>query len=330
MKKVKKGHYLIACIGTLVLGSFVGWYGRVWYASTLPSKLVEIRENSGAYNLINPLLLVDSNRQAPDLDWMKKTISDSINSNKDAALSVSVYFRDLNAGKWTGVNEDGIYDPSSMMKVAVMMGYLKKADSDPSILTKNLDYKYMLDSGQNYQPEHPLSNGPHTVAEIIQSMIIGSDNTAMEVLYNNDRDAFVNVLKELNIPPPATIDDLDFISPKSYSAIFRTLYSSTYLSRTLSEKALELLTLPEFKNGLVAGVPKDIVVAHKFGEHTTLINGAYDSRQLHDCGIIYYPGNPYLLCVMTKGQDFDKEASVIAGISKDVYNAEVLYNPLKK
>jgi len=27
--------------------------------------------------------------------------------------------------------------------------------------------------------------------------------------------------------------------------------------------------------------------------------------QLHDCGIVYYPETPYLLCVMTKGWNFE-------------------------
>ena len=42
-------------------------------------------------------------------------------------------------------------------------------------------------------------------------------------------------------------------------------------------------------------------------------------RQLHDCGIIYYPNNTYLLCIMTRGKDFKQLESVIAGISKTVY-----------
>jgi beta-lactamase class A len=328
MKKFWKKYFLFILI--LLFGSIIGWYGRIWYANTLPSKLFEVRENSGDYGLINPLLLIESNRMAPDLDWARNAISDSINSNNNSASSISVYFRDLNLGRWTGVNEDVEYDPSSMMKVAVMMGYLKKADSDPSILDKELPYEYVADPGQHYKPKYPLSNGTHTVADLIQSMIIGSDNEAMEVLYNNDRDAFVNVLKSLHIPPPATINDLDFISPKNYAPLFRTLYSSTYLSRGVSQKVLELLTLTEFRSGLVAGVPKSIMVAHKFGEHTTLKNSVYDSSQLHDCGIIYYPGNPYFLCVMTKGDNFDKLSSVIANISKDVYDAVSLRYSAKK
>jgi len=41
--------------------------------------------------------------------------------------------------------------------------------------------------------------------------------------------------------------------------------------------------------------------------------------QLHDCGIVYYPQRPYVICVMTKGRDLDVLKNVIKGISEIVY-----------
>jgi len=84
---------------------------------------------------------------------------------------------------------------------------------------------------------------------------------------------------------------------------------------------LSLLTHTNFTSGLTAGIPKNIVVAHKFGEATDDdVSGSIISRELHDCGIIYYPGKPYLLCVMTKGTDFSKLEGVISGISEIAYD----------
>lgn len=51
----------------------------------------------------------------------------------------------------------------------------------------------------------------------------------------------------------------------------------------------------EFRGGLVAGVPSNIMVAHKFGE--SKLN---NEKQFHDCGIVYFPKNQYLLCVMSR------------------------------
>jgi hypothetical protein len=42
-------------------------------------------------------------------------------------------------------------------------------------------------------------------------------------------------------------------------------------------------------------------------------------NQLHDCGIIYYPGNPYLLCVMTRGTDWSALEKTIQTISAMTY-----------
>lgn len=48
-------------------------------------------------------------------------------------------------------------------------------------------------------------------------------------------------------------------------------------------------------------------------------NGAVNSRELHDCGIIYHPYRPYLLCVMTSGKDFQGLKDTIQAISTLTY-----------
>jgi hypothetical protein len=84
----------------------------------------------------------------------------------------------------------------------------------------------------------------------------------------------------------------------------------------MSEKALQIMTHAEFKDGILAGVPKDIIVAHKFGERMLPES---DDKQIHDCGIVYYPRHPYLLCVMTRGKDFTSLKSTLATISRVVF-----------
>jgi hypothetical protein len=110
------------------------------------------------------------------------------------------------------------------------------------------------------------------------------------------------------------------ISAKDYSLFFRILYNSTYLDRDYSEKALSLLSQTTFKDGLTAGLPKDTVVAHKFGEHVvTDSQGNETGVELHDCGLIY--GKPqFLLCVMTRGENSDNLKTVIKDITSLVYN----------
>ena len=76
--------------------------------------------------------------------------------------------------------------------------------------------------------------------------------------------------------------------------------------------------MTSFKDGLLAGVPRDVTVAHKFGSRRI---GESEKVQLHDCGIVYAPERPYILCVMTQGSDFTKLAGVIKSISANVYQS---------
>jgi hypothetical protein len=87
---------------------------------------------------------------------------------------------------------------------------------------------------------------------------------------------------------------------------------------------MELLTETKFKQGLVAGVPAGVRVAHKFGLFSVLdpvTVGQVNSRQLHDCGIVYKKNDPYLLCVMTKSNaDLPTITGFIKNISETVYS----------
>ena len=108
----------------------------------------------------------------------------------------------------------------------------------------------------------------------------------------------------------------DFLSVQTYASFFRVLFNATYLSREASEWALDLLSKSEFRAGLAAGAPPGILVSHKFGEHSDANSGEV---QLHDCGIIYYPQNPYLLCIMSKGANLEFLNDVISEVSHMTY-----------
>jgi formylmethanofuran dehydrogenase subunit D len=78
-----------------------------------------------------------------------------------------------------------------------------------------------------------------------------------------------------------------------------------------------------FKIGIVAGVPKDIKVSNKFGEQIIFDKNSKEiiRVELHDCGIVYVPKNPYILCIMTKGKVYNDLSLAISQISKKVYES---------
>ncbi len=321
----KTGIQILSFITILIVGIFIGIiYCRTEYKAPIP---VEVRENSKDYKYINPLLFYRISKLFYEDEFsvldsdLQNYIKKSTKENK--AESISVYYRDMNSGHWTGVNEDFKYHPSSMLKVLGMMSYYRQSQDVEGLLSKKLFYKYDKDYGQNYPPEKILSVGNYTFDELIKQMIIYSDNTVLSIFDKQDSENIFNkAYKTFQLPLANNLDDVDgFMSPRSYSSLLRALYNSTYLSREMSEKALDLLTKTTFNKGIISGIPKDIVVAHKFGEHTyELEDNKVQDRELHDCGIVYYPQRPYLICIMTKGHDFKELESVISELSAIVYN----------
>lgn len=314
----------------LCLGLVVEIFLQKYY---LPHTQTSYAVREGGYTFINPLLScnISEDKQfsqyKPIEDKFQSYINQSIRNGD--AQDISIYFRGLDSGHWSGVNENNTYAPASLLKVPIMIAYLREADENPGLLKKEIIYHQTTDGNAQeiYKPQSFILNGQtYTVEELIHYMIVDSDNNAAELLQNNiDPNDLLEVYSDIGIPVSNSLTDQN-ISPKIYSYIFRILYNATYLSKPMSQYALQLLSESYFPEGIEAGLPPDIPSSNKFGErtvetkNTTTGMTTVDYRELHDCGIIYYPRNPYLLCIMTKGQDFAKLSKIISDISSMVYN----------
>lgn len=225
----------------------------------------------------------------------------------------SVYFRDLNNGPWFAAGDPGTYTIASLLKIPLLIGYLKRAEADPSVLQKRLRFTGTPTDAQvqNVVPAKQLESGQeYTVEELLERAIVYSDNDAAAVLAADDGGQSMASIRELATFPPFQGGTLS-LGPRHFASMLRILYNASYLSIAMSERALELLARSEFRDGLVAGVPAGVTVANKFGERAE--GGIV---QLHDCGIIYAPERPYILCVMTEGARFADLAGVIADVSR--------------
>lgn len=236
----------------------------------------------------------------------------------------SVYFRDLDNGPLFGINEKDKFIPASLLKLPIMLAYFKMAEEDPEILKEKLTFEWVSEGDmiQNYKPSKTITPGQsYTIEELIEYMIIYSDNASYEVLveYLNqiqpDGDAYWDTLRELGVVEPTSNTD-ESMTPKSYASIFRSLYNASYLSKYYSNKALEILSKADFKNGLKYGVPSTVKISHKFGERFGL---SESQKELHDCGVVYFPGNPYLVCIMVEGYRYEDMSKAIGQVSKMLY-----------
>ena len=286
----------------------------------------QVREDG--YRLISPLLECDSDRDVlrnNELRPFKEKVEAFLRERMqpEGVRMVSLYFRELNDGPWFGLAESERFTPASMRKVPMMIAVLKQAEREPELLSRAIAVSLKQDytAYQNIKPSQLLEPGrTYTVADLISRMIVMSDNNAyMLVSGLVDQEELAKAYGLLSMADPSVPrQDIPF-TVHTYGSFFRILYNATYLSKEASDWALELLANAEFRSGIVAGVPKDTVVAHKFGES---LDSATGESQLHDCGIVYYPRHPYLLCVMSKGTRFDLLDDAIAAISRLVY-AEV-------
>jgi beta-lactamase class A len=322
---MKDRRILVFICGAFILGGAGGYIyaqHKVAFSSSSTSSQT-FRENSPNYKFTNPLLLTQSNADKPSSAYASfQTVIDnyldSARTNSDVS-DVSVYFRDMNSGLWTGVNENDTYAPGSMLKVAIMMGYLSTAETNTGFLDVKYAYTPQIDEGQYFKPPVMLPAGTYSAGDLIKNMIIESDNTATLILANQNPNVVERVYHNLHLPDPEV--GADFMSPNQYAVFWRVLYNGTYLSHDDSEEALDLLSLTTFNDGLVAGLPSGTRVAHKFGEHTDVSVNKPVVHELHDCGIVYLPSkDPYFLCVMTRGSDFNALEKVISGLSKLVYD----------
>lgn len=303
----------------------IGFAAGVYFTPT-PKPLTDNQVgefHAGGYRLTSPLYECNTGEQygSEKLSDLESTVQKYIDKVVDGSSTVraAVYFRDLNNGSWFGINEQDKFAPSSLLKLPVMIAYYKVAEKDPSVLNKKIIYDKDPVGliPQNFKTASPLQKGnTYTVEQLIEKMITGSDNVSLLILENNiDQKIIDKVTIDLGIPTATDTTPDNFMSVRQYSTLFRVLYNATYLNNDYSQKALGLLSKSEFSQGLAGGVPKGILVAHKFGERHAMDG----SDELHDCGIVYYTKRPYLLCVMSQGPDFNDLLSTIKEISTKVY-----------
>lgn len=227
---------------------------------------------------------------------------------------ISVFFEYLPTGVSFSVNErNEKFIAASLMKVPVVMtAYalhdegLLDLDSETTLKEEWLHSGY----GTLYQKGigHTI-----TLREAARLALVDSDNTAILLLWDHI-DQFItskaDVITHLNLDIETYQDESIGITPQSYSSILRCLYFSCYLTKDGSHEVLEFLSQSSFNHRMTKYIPSDIAVAHKIG--------SFQEDFQSDCGIVYAPHRPYILCVMVSGNE-EEANRVIADISRIVF-----------
>ncbi len=230
--------------------------------------------------------------------------------------SFGFYFEYLPTGTSIGVNEKTEFHAASLFKVPVVMAYYRQRerldmDSDPEIEIKEeyLDNEF----GTLYR-----KGAGHKIkmSEAVRLALEESDNTAAKLIASNVQELdFNDVYGGVDIEL-LTDEDGAIMTAKNYSSVLKSLYFSAVLEKDSSEEILNYLSNSKFNNKLVAGVDPDITVAHKIGDFIDKETGA---KAYMDCGVVYYPRRPYLLCMVSR-TDEETAKSRMSYVSKIIFD----------
>jgi beta-lactamase class A len=292
--------------------------------AVVPGSLTDIavtRILSNDYEMIRPVIFEETSGQSPSFDKLKHHLETLLNEKMNAGvvLSADVFVRKLNDGRWMKFGSGNPYPAGSLMKVPIMMAWLKMAEKNPGMLGSRLFFETPPGEipTQTWAGRSIVAGKDYRISELLEYLIVESDNNAAWLLTRKmDFSVFSKLFTDLGLREPGLSESGYSLSAQEYSRFMVVLYNSTYLSPAMSQYALRLLTRSTFARGITRNLPKGIMVAHKFGEQ-----GQWPESDLSESAIVYGKEQPYLLTVMTHGPNLDALASLISEISDEVFHS---------
>ena len=236
---------------------------------------------------------------------------------QNSGEEIQIYFEYLPSGSSIGVNDQEPFLAASLFKIPVAMAVMRSISEgkidENKILTieeKHIDKRF----GNLWKKG---AGAKLSVTEALEASLIESDNTATNLLKDAvPLESIADVLNTLDFPRLSKTDEESEVTVKNYSTILKSLYLSSYLRFEDSNQILDILTKTDFKDRLESGLPQGIAFAHKIGEYE---GKTPDSTVYSDCGIVYLPKKPYLLCVAVEGETKEFMHNVMKSVSQTIF-----------
>lgn len=171
-----------------------------------------------------------------------------------------------------------------------------------------------------------------TVGDLVEQMIVVSDNTATNILISKLGMDNVNALikrlgcnetvlgRKMLDSAAAKAGHENYTSPRDMGIVLEKIYNKECIDPVSDQKMLDILSRQQWNERIPANLPHDLKIAHKTGE----LGGA-----LHDVGIVFGRQHDYIICMMTKDvpdahQGYDDNNALVyndmALISKLIWN----------
>ena len=253
---------------------------------------------------------------------------------------VEVAFRDLASGETCLIRADEPIHPASTMKVPVMLEVYRQAESGKLKLDDRLPVKnsfasivdgspFELDPKEDSELTLYKKVGEMvTIRELLTLMITESSNLATNLLVEKVSAASTTAfMKELGAEGLKVLRGVE--DDKAYAkglnnvgtaqglmTVLARLAEGTAVSPSASKEMVGILRAQKFREGIPAGLPAGVTVAHKTGS----FRGVY-----HDAAIVEVPGRgPFVLVVLTRGIEEEAVAhKLVADIARASYEHAV-------
>ena len=273
---------------------------------------------------------------AAPLAQAKLKIEKLIADSNAETVSVAVY--DLQTKQALRLNEKISLHAASTMKLPVMMELFRQAthkqiNLDAPLTVKN-EFASIVDGSPYQLNQSDDSDGvmyqkigqTMTVRALIERMITRSSNLATNILIEKAKaENVMKLMRKLganDIQVRRGVEDNkafraglnNMTTAYDLMLLLRLIAEKKFLTARACEAMTAILMRQEFSEGIPAGLPNAIKVAHKTGSITKIY---------HDAGIVYPPKRkPYVIVVLTRGFEDEKRAhQLVAAISRVIYES---------
>ena len=200
---------------------------------------------------------------------------------------------------------------ASLYKLGVLMEAERRVDSGQLRYSDSITIgpDDVTDEGSAYEPGTLLS-----LDDALEAMITVSDNGAALALWHLFGASAIEASLVRAGLPDLLMFDADgntLTTPHATGTFFQLLARKELVSAAASDRMIARLERQTLNDRLPALLPKQTVVAHKTGNLPGLV---------HDAGIIFTPGGPRTVVVMT-WDTFDGASRFIAEVGAIVYGA---------
>ena len=271
-----------------------------------------------------------------DLDALSQRIEAT--ARKSGARAVAVALHDIESGAELHYDADRWFHGASTIKVAILLAVYGEIDSGRLVPQSRLHVRNRFLSAYDGSPfrvladrdadaeVHAAIGKTMRINELALHMIATSSNLATNLLLDLIGLATVQRTIErfglTGIDMRRGVEDekayehgiVNRVTANGLVALLRLIAEERAYSPALSREMLDILHQQEFKKGIPARLPREVRVAHKTGDISTVA---------HDAGVVYAPDRqPYVIAILTEWTaDAGSRSPTIATISHAVYDA---------